>query len=544
MLILRRLTAVLGLPLSLLLISSFAEAQQRGEPPPVPGSNDIAVQPRGPIHEAFAMPPNASPQFGPLIPKRPPDPIPEVPPDQRPEGDNMQWVPGYWAWDADRKDFLWVSGLWRVPPDGCKWMPGAWHSVEGGFQWSPAFWAPGGQEEMPYLPQPPLSLDNGPNNPPPDGDSFYVPGCWLYRSSRYLWQPGYWQACRPNLIWTAPSYVWTPNGYLFAPGYWDWPLANRGLLFAPVYFNQPLWNTPGWCYQPNYCVPCNGLLNSLFTGPSGCGYYFGNYFGPSYRRLGFQPWFANGIANPLFSWYRWRNHNNPAWFNDLRAGYRGRFAGTGTFPPLRTVQPLNQLNGVRLSRLSTEQLAAQRSLARSIQTFSGQRTAVRDSRRALPLSRTTALAPTSPGLTAPHALASLRHEPYGPSMSHALSRPSTATPSHPLSHLSAPVHRPLPVHNTPPSPAHHTASAYHTAPAAHHPAPAQLRPVHHPLPVHHSPPAPAHYTASAHHPAPAAHHPAPVMHHPAPAAHHAAPAVHHPAPATHRGGGGNGGHHH
>jgi hypothetical protein len=594
-----------------MLTTSFSAAQElqlpfarplpgagAGEPPPVPGSNDIAVQPRGPIHEAFATPPNAAPQPGPTIAKQPPDPIPEVPPEQRPEGDNVQWIPGYWGWDADRQDFLWVSGLWRVPPDGCKWVPGAWHSAEGGYQWSPGFWAPSGQEEMPYLPQPPVSLDNGPNSPPPNEDSFYTPGCWIYRSSRYLWQPGYWQACRPDMIWMPPSYNWTPNGYLFAPGYWDWPLADRGLLFAPVCFNQPLWNTPGWCYQPDYCVPCNGLLNSLFTGPSGCGYYFGDYFGPSYQRLGFQPWFATGIDNPLFSWYRWHNHNNPGWFNDLRAGYRGRYAGTQTLPPLRTVQPLNQLNGVRLARLNSEQLAAQRNLARSFRSLSATRSAGHNTTRSYPLSNPTTFAPKTQDHRVLHPWDTPHHAPNGLSTSHAPHRSRIAMPHQPLAHPSATVHQPLPAHHTPrafvnhtasaghyPAPAehqpvHHPFPANHAPPApAHHttsarnPAPAQHQPVRHPLPAHHTSSAPAHHMVSAHHSAPAAHrpapplhhaapavhrpappaahrptppaqHPAPAAHHPAPAAHHTASGSHHPAPATNHGGGGHGGHHH
>src|SRR5579884_308529 len=133
--------------------------QDMGEPTAVPGGEDITIQPRGPVHEAFALPSNMAPQPGPIVNKKPPDPIPEVPPEQRPEGDNVQWIPGYWAWDTEREDFLWVSGLWRVPPAGRTWVPGAWHAVEGGYQWSAGFWAPAGQQEMPYLPPPPASLD-------------------------------------------------------------------------------------------------------------------------------------------------------------------------------------------------------------------------------------------------------------------------------------------------------------------------------------------------------------------------------------------------
>src|SRR4051812_21229566 len=69
----------------------------------------VQVLTQGPIHEAFAEPVVYDPRPGPLIPKQPPAPIEEMPPEQKPEGDNVQWVPGYWAWDDSRNDFLWIS---------------------------------------------------------------------------------------------------------------------------------------------------------------------------------------------------------------------------------------------------------------------------------------------------------------------------------------------------------------------------------------------------------------------------------------------------
>ena len=42
--------------------------------------------------------------------------VPELPPANKPDGPDVQWVPGYWAWDDERQDFIWVSGFWRVPP--------------------------------------------------------------------------------------------------------------------------------------------------------------------------------------------------------------------------------------------------------------------------------------------------------------------------------------------------------------------------------------------------------------------------------------------
>ena len=109
----------------------------------------IDVQTRGPVHEAFAQPTDAPAQPDLIVPKKPPDPIPEEPPDQKPEGE-VQWIPGYWAWDADKNNFLWVSGFWRTPPPDRKWVPGYWTQVEGGWQWVPGFWAPSNQSDIPY----------------------------------------------------------------------------------------------------------------------------------------------------------------------------------------------------------------------------------------------------------------------------------------------------------------------------------------------------------------------------------------------------------
>src|SRR5688500_1798104 len=74
---------------------------------PVPGDiKGVEVQARGPIHEGFASP-TTEPKPTQGVPKQPPPPMEEMPPDERPEGDVM-WVGGYWAWDDDRSDFLWV----------------------------------------------------------------------------------------------------------------------------------------------------------------------------------------------------------------------------------------------------------------------------------------------------------------------------------------------------------------------------------------------------------------------------------------------------
>src|SRR5262249_51114624 len=65
----------------------------------------LEVQARGPIHEAFATP-TSDPKPTPAIAKKPPAPVEEMPPEEKPDGD-VVWIGGYWALDDDRNDFLW-----------------------------------------------------------------------------------------------------------------------------------------------------------------------------------------------------------------------------------------------------------------------------------------------------------------------------------------------------------------------------------------------------------------------------------------------------
>src|SRR5438067_1152452 len=107
----------------LLLAAGLAWAQQDAsapiassappnEMPPVP--KGVEVMARGPVHEAFATL-VAEPTPTKPVPKKPPEALKEMPPDQKPEGDAI-WIGGYWASDDDRNDFLWVSGIWRIVP--------------------------------------------------------------------------------------------------------------------------------------------------------------------------------------------------------------------------------------------------------------------------------------------------------------------------------------------------------------------------------------------------------------------------------------------
>ena len=239
------------------------------------------------------------------------------------------------------KNFLWVSGIWRVPPPGRQWVPGHWDQVEGGWQWVPGFWHGADTTELQYLPAPPAPIAEA-TPPAPNESSAYVPGCWVWRDTRYLWRPGYYMEYPPGWVWSSPGYNWTPAGYVFVDGYWDRPFRNRGLLFAPVAIARRFWGRPNWVYQPSYVVADDFLTGALFVNANTDQYYFGDYFEPSYRERGFVPWVdfrvGRGHYDPLYSYYRWEHRDNPRWARDLHSLYVARSEGKAVRPPRTLAQ--------------------------------------------------------------------------------------------------------------------------------------------------------------------------------------------------------------
>lgn len=281
-------------------------------------SQETEVLTRGPVHEAFAETVSFEPEAGILISTQPPEPIDELPPEQELEGDNVTWIAGYWAWDEDLNDFMWISGVWRnVPPDR-EWVPGYWNDVGSQYQWVSGYWADAGTEEVAYLPEPPKSLERGPNIAAPSDDDVWVPGSWTYVNTDYRWRPGYWQPYRRNWAYVPDRYSWTPRGYVFVAGYWDYPVVNRGIIFAPVRFHGPVWRQPHYHYTPYSVININVVVNHLFVRPRYGHYYFGDYYEPRYVDRGFYSSVSFATArnrgfDPIFSYQRWEHRHDRNW---------------------------------------------------------------------------------------------------------------------------------------------------------------------------------------------------------------------------------------
>src|SRR5262249_17548115 len=209
-----------------------------------PARAGVQPQARGQAHGAFAEATSARPPASPVVPKAPPEAVEEMPPADKPEGDDVQWISGYWAYDEERSDFTWVTGIWRSIPPGRQWVPGHWAKVDGGDQGGAGFWAASHAGAVAVVPAPPAAEPRAPppeaepETPPPapSEDSTYVPGNYVYQkeTSQFVWQSGYYVTYRPGWVWVPAHYVWTPCGYIFVDGYWDYDVQNRGLLFAPV----------------------------------------------------------------------------------------------------------------------------------------------------------------------------------------------------------------------------------------------------------------------------------------------------------------------
>jgi hypothetical protein len=359
------------LTLALLAVPGGArDAEPPPDPTPPPG---VEVQTRGPIHEAFAEPTDMRPLSTLVVPKQPPAPIDELPPEQRPAGDIVLWMPGYWGWDEDRADFVWVSGFWRVPPPRRQWVPGSWQKLANSWQWTAGFWALANQTEIEYLPAPPPSIDNGATTPPPDPTSIYTPGCWVFRDRRYLWRPGFWVDFKPDWVWIPAHYVWTPAGYVFVEGYWDRPLEQRGLLFAPLFIDRSV-VAASWVYTPHYVVQTDFVIGALFVRPGHCHYYFGDFFEDRYRKIGFIPWVDFRVVrdtyDPNFAYYRQRFGGDRSWEINLRQLYVARTRGDVPRPPRTLAQQRTLIQNITVNK--TVNVA----LSRNIRITNGQNVSV------------------------------------------------------------------------------------------------------------------------------------------------------------------------
>ena len=349
-------------------------AQDAQNPPAVPAEELPAgaeVLTGGPVHEAFAKPVSMDPQAPVLVLQQPPENLQEVPPAERPAGANIVWVPGYWAWDADRTDFVWVSGCWRNAPPNTYWVPGYWLQAGNGWEWIGGFWkliSAQPQQEIEYLPAPPAPIEVEAPGAAPQPDQVWVPGCWYWEGGQYVPRHGYWITQQAGWVWVPSHSVWTPRGYIFAQGHWDHDLDDRGVLFCPAFFPRDLRARAGLVFSPGVCIDLGMLRLNLFVYPQYRHYYFGDYYDDVYVRAGILPWFkcqtVHTWYDPLFVYDRWHfQKTDPHWAANLARGFDSRRSHRD-LRPARTYQALQ----AQMNRLPAKR-RPERPLVATVQTY-------------------------------------------------------------------------------------------------------------------------------------------------------------------------------
>ena len=320
------------------LVDQSEQSTEQSEP---------TVLTRGPLHEAYAVPVELDPSPSELVLRQPPEAIEELPPEERP-GEDAIWISGYWSWDAERDDFLWVSGVWRVPPQDHDWVPGYWIAADNGYRWVSGYWQPVQSTQTQYLPEPPATLDLGPTSSQPVPDAYWVPGYWYWHSAQYVWRPGYWARCQPNWIWCPSYYLWTPAGYLFVDGYWDYPFDRRGVVYAPVYCSA--WrHHHHYRFRPSIVISTGFLSVHLFVNSHRHHYCFGDYYGDHHRRHGIHGWHTyhrhGRHHDPIFAHHRaLAGSGGRDWETSIRQRY-DRLAHNKTQRPAPTLKRYRELTG-------------------------------------------------------------------------------------------------------------------------------------------------------------------------------------------------------
>jgi hypothetical protein len=343
-------------------VATSAPAEESAATPDTPAApKGVEVLTRGPIHEAYASL-TADPAPTKPVAKKPPKPLDELPPAEKPEGDVI-WIGGYWAWDDDRSDFLWVSGIWRKPPPAKQWIAGYWREEGEQWQWVAGFWSAaakaGEGEEAPtkevtYLPSPPAAPETAPPGKPPAPDTFYVPGTWVWTGSSYAWRAGFWTRVQPNFVWVPDHYRWTPSGYVYIPGYWDYALNRRGILYAPVVVD-PAVVTTSFYYTPAYAVSDTVVVDALFVRPATTHYYFGDYYGPTYVALGYESGFVYSRRryDSIVVYETWEHRAEPNWVGIQIDIFSGRSGGRLPAPPRTLVQQNTIIQNINVTNNTT-----------------------------------------------------------------------------------------------------------------------------------------------------------------------------------------------
>jgi len=313
-----------------------------------------------PIHEAFAQPAAPTLDSAVVVTKKPPEPIEELPPDVKPEGDNVVWLPGYWAFDSEARPISFGSAAsgatFRRAVSGWRILDAGRH----GFRWTPGYWSESTPQQT-YYP-PPAGSRRGRAPPAPNDDSFMSPDMDLPRHALHV-AAGLLDRASPRLDVDAAALLVDTAGYIFVDGFGTTSSVVGASCSAPTYFGRGISRLEDRISHRNV-IGVRPARASLFIRPTVGAYYFGDYYGPRYVGLGYTPWldyrYRGRNVDPAWSYYAWQKPRHALVGNNrcerrtspsarrrtgARATHQPPDAPKGNVQSVNLVMPLQQFAG-------------------------------------------------------------------------------------------------------------------------------------------------------------------------------------------------------
>ncbi len=222
----------------LLLVISVQPRVTAGpdDPPPLQGPVELLQDDRvttpelpGPIHEAFTTEDRAGTPVPDRVEQAPPAPVAERPKGARP-GPEAQWIGGYWAWDAARRDYVWAAGAWRVPPPGKIWVNGQWRRDDRGWYRIAGTWSARQTDRLDWRQAgPPADHPADKVGGAPGPDYFFIPGQYVPDGDGLAWRAGFWSRSQAGWDWVPARWVRRAGGWDYREGHWERASDERGL---------------------------------------------------------------------------------------------------------------------------------------------------------------------------------------------------------------------------------------------------------------------------------------------------------------------------
>ncbi len=308
------------------------------QPGPADAEQGVQVLTRGPVHEAFAETVTFDPEPGIVVPKAPPAAIEEVPPDQRPEGANVAWIPGYWGWDDERKRFpLGQRHLARPaagPPMGARLLGQVRARLSMDFR------VLGRRQGDRGAILARAACDGRSRSQHRRAFGRRTPGCPAVGCG---------------------SRAATPGGPVSGR-----PCSRIGIGFLPITFGpraatssstatgitrsavaacclrrsismRACMRGPGFSYSPSTVIDLGVFANHLFLRPQYQHYYFGDYYAANYQAAGFYPSYSYNSGrygyDPIYAHERWQHRQDGQWEHRVAADFQNRRDHEDARPP-------------------------------------------------------------------------------------------------------------------------------------------------------------------------------------------------------------------